>query len=314
MKKETVIVLGNGFDLALGLKTSYSDFYESKFWERDSNIQNNLKDTGHIFLRFITKEYNNNENWFDLENVIKRFAFGTRTGLKPDTVRWKFELLKNKLTAYLSNEVVNLQKDIQILSPDSLVYEFLGLISKAAVLENTIIYTFNYTNLAELESYKEVANKMYHVHGSLVNKDIKIGFSSRRNEKVNSAVNFLNKFIQPNSPGDICSDLESAQDVIIFGHSLNEIDLPYFERMFKKHINNTTAQRVIIITYDNDSEMAIKSNLDNYELRAEDLFSSSTIQFLHTKDYEQKDNEKRMFETLKNRILSRNVLNVDKKE
>jgi len=31
--KETLVVLGNGFDLAMGMKSSYRDFYDNKnFW------------------------------------------------------------------------------------------------------------------------------------------------------------------------------------------------------------------------------------------------------------------------------------------
>ena len=43
--------------------------------------------------------------------------------------------------------------------------------------------------------------------------------------------------------------------------------------------------------------MAIKSNLNDAGLRAEDLFSSNTIQFLHIKDYN--DNEKRYVRNFK---------------
>ena len=33
--RKIVLILGNGFDLNLGLKTSYKDFWESKFCPKD---------------------------------------------------------------------------------------------------------------------------------------------------------------------------------------------------------------------------------------------------------------------------------------
>ena len=30
--KDRILILGNGFDLGLGLKTSYRDFCNSKYW------------------------------------------------------------------------------------------------------------------------------------------------------------------------------------------------------------------------------------------------------------------------------------------
>ena len=136
--------------------------------------------------------------------------------------------------------------------------------------------------------------------------DIKLGLSLKDGEKINHNYIFLDKFMQQNSPRNIRVDLENAKDVIIFGHSLNEIDLPYFKGMFKKHIDDPSLeQRITIITRDQDSEMAIKNNLNDAGLRAEDLFPSNTIQFLHTEDYN--DNEKKMFEILKDRIKSDNI-------
>lgn len=39
--KETIVILGNGFDLALGMKSSYRNFYENKdFWPFEPTTKN----------------------------------------------------------------------------------------------------------------------------------------------------------------------------------------------------------------------------------------------------------------------------------
>ena len=190
MGKNSVIILGNGFDLALGLETRYSDFYKSKLWKNDSDIKNRLKDSESPLVTFLKKEYKNNENWFDLEKTIKKFALGLQTDSKVDSVKWEFNtLLKQRLKGYLKQEVakfleVNKDRDLNAIannpSPDSLVEEVLSLINNGSVF----VYTFNYTVINEyLRSCKEEMPNVYHVHGTLHDADIKLGLSLKNGEK-----------------------------------------------------------------------------------------------------------------------------------
>ena len=63
---DTILILGNGFDLAMGRKTSYSDFVEfanNLFLEKEANLQsflisNNIdieKYKDNLYLRFINE-------------------------------------------------------------------------------------------------------------------------------------------------------------------------------------------------------------------------------------------------------------------
>lgn len=64
-EKRTVIVLGNGFDMALGMKTSYKSFRKSRFWPFK-----NSKDGLAYFLNLKTEK----NNWFDLEQLLAEYA------------------------------------------------------------------------------------------------------------------------------------------------------------------------------------------------------------------------------------------------
>ena len=83
---DTILILGNGFDLSMGRKTSYSDFVEfanNLFLEKEANLQsflnsNNIdieKYKDNLFLRFINENKSIlGENWSNLERMISQLA------------------------------------------------------------------------------------------------------------------------------------------------------------------------------------------------------------------------------------------------
>lgn len=83
---DTILILGNGFDLSMGRKTSYSDFVEfanNLFLEKEDDLQlflnsNNIdieKYKDNLFLRFINENKSIlGENWSNLERMISQLA------------------------------------------------------------------------------------------------------------------------------------------------------------------------------------------------------------------------------------------------
>ena len=83
---DMILILGNGFDLAMGRKTSYSDFVEfanKLFVEKDDHLQsfldsNNIdieKYKDNLYLRFINANRSSlGENWSNLEIMISQLA------------------------------------------------------------------------------------------------------------------------------------------------------------------------------------------------------------------------------------------------
>ena len=83
---DTILILGNGFDLAMGRKTSYKDFLEfadklfpkpdkeyKDFLEKNEICTEKYKDN--LYLRFL-KDHKDNlgENWSNLEMIISQIA------------------------------------------------------------------------------------------------------------------------------------------------------------------------------------------------------------------------------------------------
>lgn len=57
-----ILILGNGFDLAHGFKTRYTDFLD--YWKKDKNVEN-------VWLKhFVNKQQKLGDKWIDLEREI----------------------------------------------------------------------------------------------------------------------------------------------------------------------------------------------------------------------------------------------------
>lgn len=66
-----LLILGNGFDVDLGMKSRYSDFAKSKIWQ--DKIKNNalmLRRNG--LLRALV-DAKDKEAWFDIESTMMRY-------------------------------------------------------------------------------------------------------------------------------------------------------------------------------------------------------------------------------------------------
>ena len=95
----TTLIIGNGFDLNLGMNTGYKAFYDqlekNKFSEKHSN--NSL-------LKYIKDNGGNKDFWYDFETIILHYTFESEQGEK----LIKLEKIKNpnkKLTKDIVSEV-----------------------------------------------------------------------------------------------------------------------------------------------------------------------------------------------------------------
>ena len=82
----TILILGNGFDIAMGRKTKYTDFIEFEqrlFTEPDSDLRAFLNSKKiyidqydeNVYLKFINENKDRlGENWSNLEIMISRLV------------------------------------------------------------------------------------------------------------------------------------------------------------------------------------------------------------------------------------------------
>lgn len=300
--KQNLLILGNGFDLDLGLHTGYSEFWESDIWKsaKDSCPEKYL-------VTFLDR-YRISHNWFDLESGLLEGATRLKGRISDNYnnggFRESFQILTEKLREYIKKE-----QESFIPNKDSAAVQLLHSFEKCGSLP--VIYSFNYTDLDIIGKRfdLEFIPTVHHVHGSLQPYDqIILGIELDDILQLPSQLTFL---IKSNNPfyqyTNLLKDLDNASDVIFFGHSINGMDFPYFKDFFQNlvtaPIEKTNTRRITIITYDEKSAMQIKDNFRRNGIDVRTLFNKVALEFIMTKGiYEGNQREGEKFAKLKSEI------------
>ena len=107
---DIAIIIGNGFDLDMGLPTKYSDFINSLEWQNiitkvDAFLQDkNYKEHSLVGqLQLASKD----SQWFDIEEEIHKFiaAHPDNTPQTIGEIKYEFELIRRGLANYLKSDV-----------------------------------------------------------------------------------------------------------------------------------------------------------------------------------------------------------------
>lgn len=243
-----IIIIGNGFDLNLGLKTSYKDFIESENFDLLVEKENTLA----LYL----DEKREINNWVDIERELTNYSIQIQDDKK--TVKDDFKELKNSLIDYLKEAQ---EKEI---NQNSKAFEMI----KSEISDTDIIFNFNYTNsvfkIGEILGIPNIASKHSYVHGSIENKDIIFGVED--SARINNEHIFFKKSYNPNfTNSNIISILQNEKfDLIIFGHSLGITDSSYFENYFSFRVHIKSDSKLKIFHYGDEGYDEIMTILDNY--------------------------------------------------
>lgn len=251
-----VLVIGNGFDLDLGLNTRYSDFYKSSCWpfsRRNTPL-----------AQFLEKKFEIND-WLDVEEALAEYGKKSFI-INSDASKYDeedFNTLKSTFNKYVLRE------------QESFVYkESTASRLLAAVLENGYfedIFSFNFTDLKYIAKEKlGIKNKFNysHIHGRSIDGTAILGVGDYAD--VRDADDFMYKsFAKSYSPPLMIPTLLNANRVIIFGMSLGRVDYQYFDDFFKRVIDGYAddsigdCKDIIIFTYNEESRRKILRNLQS---------------------------------------------------
>lgn len=270
----SLIVLGNGFDLDLGWKTSYRDFITSK-------KESLYKLYGIDYL----KEMIEGEYWYDLEGYMRDVAINKVTKYEDLSKLHTFWLfLRSKIFEYLC-EWPQKVKDVYTTRIDSCAYAFIKGITK-----DSKIISFNYTD--PFEKCGIETKTIEYIHGKLKNEsdlDIRLGID----KQVLKENHFLNNdYIMPliksrsNPQGDnLISYWKKYETIIIYGHSLGQTDEDYFIPLFKNLMSGKFCNHAIyLITKSTGSLEDMKKNLKLYDIDYDDLICNADISTIFTDD------------------------------
>lgn len=295
---ESILILGNGFDLDLGLHTRYSEFWGSERWKE---VMENCPEP--YFINSLEK-YRITHNWFDLESGLlegaKRLKDKLRARFDASNYYESFQMLIRELRTY-----IEYQQDNFTPAKNSVAGRLLKAIDTKPLVKR--IYTFNYTDIVKMSQRYKVSKLpfVHYVHGSLnPNDQIILGIEMEDFSSIPPQLTFL---IKTNSPyyryTNLLRDLELADQVVFFGHSINGMDFPYFKDFFLQLVNmpipKSRKRYVAIVTYDEHSAMQIKDNFRANGIDVRSLYNKVILEFVMTKGiYEKNPNEINKFNRL----------------
>ena len=238
-----LFILGNGFDINLGLKTRYQDFY-NVYSKNHSDYDSVMKLKKHI-------GENTNGYWSDLELALGAYTKEFKCTEDFDEV---MEDIIFSLSKYLKDIQSNFNKSNikcekffnDLDSPEN----YLTLTQKNQVLEfkdrfrsntwNTSIVSFNYTNIVEqiLEGtegsdigshqysnfkYRHILNKsILHIHGYVDNKMI-LGVNDLT--QIANTELHENLDIQESIVKSKCNEANGDDSILNFGNKIENADL-----------------------------------------------------------------------------------------
>lgn len=228
-----VLIVGNGFDLNLGLNTSYSGYLESNEFQSLLGA-NHLAD----YLNRCSKT----SKWVDIEKELYEYSvslfYRVRGKYKP--ILDKRDLIKNLRSEYnaicLSLKFYLERVTKYSFNPDRTAsFYILNKVFKEKDIK-TYILTFNYTNIIErLHSiFFSLNDDFYinHIHGSLSDENIVFGIED--SVDVSKEHIFLYKSYNKNQNiNGLISVFENADKLTFFCYSLGETDHSYFDDFFK---------------------------------------------------------------------------------
>lgn len=268
----TVFIIGNGFDLDLGLKASYSDFAKSEEWKNLVTNRQGIYKGGNASSSLVLylEKTRVKQNWFNIEEEIHNYIVSHPQPSKKNVeiAMFDYDGIKFALCQYLRRISNSFCPDKKRKS-----YELFRRLS------GSVIVSFNYTDSSKLCGLSESVKDFTYIHGSLYD-EVVLGCDVYSNEIVNKPLSFLYKYNMLHDTNDLVKSLRNASEVIFFGHSVNEMDFCYFRDFFMKVSvppQPYPKKFLTFITKDEKSLRNIKDNIRNQGINVTDMYCNLEV-------------------------------------
>ena len=263
---DTLYIIGNGFDLHHGLKTSYLDFRDDYVKKRNPQMWNNLLDI------YGDAPKQDDFWWKDFENMLGKVDYAHLEEdyykLAPARVQ---NLLKNQLPPLFGYWINGIDTNAKM-------DESLG------INQDSMFFTFNYTLLLE-KTYQVKEENVWHIHGSVKHPDdIIVGHDADAGQLVKytqeynkdqprispSYADYINQealngakkvrsriYLQEDKFYQYCN----IKHFIAMGFSFNDIDMPYIEKIWSVNEHKKDTKWTLYVHTPED-ESIIKKLID----------------------------------------------------
>lgn len=244
MQYDKLLVIGNGFDLALGLKTSYIDFME---WLMNEHCMD-----GTDLYEFLSHKLKI-KRWIDIENELRIYSNKicnpseshlNKEGKQKISSKFRREhkSLCNILCEYLKMQVDN-NNWIETGLKNQSIKQLLSKVKK----EPLYVINFNYTDTIKAFRVNDVVN--HHIHGSLSDGE-NIVFGVEDSSILAKGNSFLYKSYNPIlNVNHLNERFEDAKHILFYGYSLGQTDHSYFEDFFKEQSTKGCERKIIDFFY-----------------------------------------------------------------
>ena len=248
----TLYIIGNGFDRMHNMKTMYADYKE---W-----LKNNLRDD---IIRELESVFDKSSDksilWSDFEKALGQYDFETAANWDLGSL-CLLVLTDGHKTKVLGNPpYINASlKDIVNTSFTSWVKEIEIAHRQIITLDKEALFlSFNYTETLECV-YSISPSQVFHIHGYrktddkiIVGHDNEIdptsayieGNDIRNNNERLQHICDMNNLAKPvqtiiEKANSFWRKLSNIDRVIVIGHSCNNVDFPYFEKVTSSILKN----------------------------------------------------------------------------
>ena len=286
-----ILILGNGFDIDLGLRTSYWSFYQKCLCKKKSFVlEGSLSE-------FIYNQADKKRNWFDLEETMAEYVKSQKEKLNNTILEFGkcfLQKLKEDFSDHITTDCLNITLNVK-KDPvkNSLAKRLIEFQNQSHYFDN--IYSFNCMQYNDLDIASDTEFDcllgVKYLHGTYNNFIFGIAKEDCKREELS----FLVKENQDGYPFEVVKemkrDLIEAEEVFFFGHSLNRIDMSYFKSFFLNCIDSKTKRKSITFITRNEGSMdVIKRHVTDYAVPYKLLESSCDVSIIKTEDYDNNKN------------------------
>lgn len=287
---DIALIIGNGFDVDMGLPSKYSDFAKSKEWQdvlkrvRNFVLYEEYRETSLLWQIQMAST----DRWFDIEEAIHQFVIKHKdnTDQAIRQIQWEFDLVREGLQKYLQRISTDFKADFKKLG-----YQLLAHLQESPFTIYEIIFNYTYPHsFLNIPTYYKGCFISF-VHGSLKEKNIVLGCDLQDGEEVNKQLSFMYKYNMLTNANNTGYHLQEAKEIIFYGHSVNEMDFRYFKALLTTlSTTPSPSKHLTIITYDETSERNIKDNIQSQGVSVTGLYNNlRTFEFIHTQKYNNGD-------------------------
>lgn len=297
-------LIGNGFDIGLGLKTRYENFYGVYCEELTTDSDNIKKFKQHL------KERNNDKikkiiDWSDFEKAFGEFSEQFKGENAEELYLEAYENFVEQFNGYLEKQQKLLKWKNEKIIFDKMYNGVLDYykVSKEAEKDFPNLYrtygteaiynfiTFNYTNtvdkcvkiLSSNKDKKVKAGQVVHVHGYI--EDCMImgvnDASQIANQELSKSKNVVMDLVKPEQNKNSQTTFDSQATALInnsdiictYGMSIGETDKKWW-KLICEWLNQNARRKVVILKHEDNYSPRFTYNFRKYQLPLKEKFLS----------------------------------------